>query len=311
MAGELVRVVTPLGSLTVKDGELRRGNLRLIKAQVRLEAGLDYTPIQGKLLLSPEGADRLNQIAGLSIFEPMDDKSWTDKRDAGGFIEVRRRCVVAGRTPTGTMQVVSASITFSPRAYFLHALVKKIGRERSAGMLGTPDDRPAPRGEKDTARWMYFPIDEALGVWADLTHKDVFGLVEAYAQDRKFADRRASGIVRRNALAQHGALGGQKMLGVYEKDKGAPESWTAPVFAWRSDDLAETETQAAEVAAAVGTGRMDHPALAGAEHRVAQVDVEDLEAAEVEDEGSEAEDPGVEVAARAPGALPEIPGLEG
>jgi hypothetical protein len=56
---------------------------------------------------------------------------------------------------------------------------------------------------------------------------------------------------------------------------------------------------------------MDHPALAGAEHRVAQVDVEDLEAAEVEDEGSEAEDPGVEVAARAPGALPEIPGLEG
>ena len=305
---KLQRLTTNLGELTVKDGELRMGNLQMIRAQVVLEEGIDYTSIQGKLLLSPEGADKCNQIAGLSIFEPHDDRSWEDQRDAGGFVEVRRRCVVAGRTPTGQMQVVSSSIVFSPRSYFLHALTKKVRYNTSAGCLGGPEDRPEKRGEKDTSRWQYFPIDEAIGIWADLTHKDVFGMVEAYTQDRKFADRRAAGIVRRNALCLHSALGGQKIIGQVPKGQ-EPPTWAVNVFSWKGEDIAGTEQEAAAVAAAVGAGKVDHPALEGARMTTADVTEQDLDPeaipVPIEDKTDDSDE-----AAELPSDLPPIPGEE-
>ena len=299
----LIKLNTNLGTLTVKEGELRHGDLRLIRATVPLEAGIDFTNIQGKLLLSPEGADKLNQIAGLSIFEPHDDRSWEDKRDAGGFVEVRRRCVVAGRTPTGTMQVVSSSIVFSPRAYFMHALTKKVRYEPSAGYLGGAEEQPTRDG-----RWRYFPIDEQIGIWANLGHKDVFGLVEAYTQDRKFADRRAAGIVRRNALCLHAAIGGQKMIGQVPKGQ-EPPTWGAPVFAWKGQDFAGTEQEAHEVAMAVGSGQISHPALEGAEQVTAPVTEADLDPVAIPAHAEDASDKPAE--APLLDDLPPLPGEEG
>jgi hypothetical protein len=300
MSKALVTVDTPIGALRVKDDELRLGNLSLIKGAVTLDAGTDYTNIQGKLLCSPQGADRRNHFAGLSVFE---DRVG-DEIEEGGFLQVQRRCIVAGYTPTGKMQVVTSSITFSPRAYFLHALAKTVRYNRGAGRIGTADNRPA--ADKD-GTWIFYPVDDSTGIWADLNHKDVFGKYEAYLQDKKFADRRAAGIVRRNALCQHAAMGGSKMLGTTSGKDDTPDQFKVTVFSWRGRDLAQGEDEARALVEAVERGDDNHPALKGGTVIDAPVYDDDIESAPIVEDASDApaEDP--EASAL---DLPPMPGVE-
>jgi hypothetical protein len=258
MAG-LIKVDSKfLGPLKVRNGELEAGKLRLVEAQVKLTAGTHYTGIQGKMLLSPEGAMRLNQIAGLSIALPVG--SWSEAKDKYGFSEVSRRVLVVGHTPGGKLQVVDYSCSFSVRAYFIKALFGKVtGRDRKGdgegaeessggkcGFLGTVKHEPeAKPGE----RWEFVPVDESgVGLWVDLAHPKIAKAYETQAQDRQFADRRCLGIALRNALAMHGAMPG-KMLGTYKGYQPPPEV-TVPVYQWRGDS-----EESAAVAASLAEGR--------------------------------------------------------
>lgn len=242
---------TPLGKLMVKEDELTRGDVRLITASRKLQNGIHFTAMppwdgKGKLMLSPDGADFCNGIAGLHICAP--PPLTADIRDERGFQEVTRRVIVVGRTPTGAMQIVDYSCTFNVRAYFEKDLFGKMKYNKGAIFLGGVNDKPTGEG-----RWHWLELDDGVGIWMDMTNPEVVKVWETRSQNRQFADRRCMAVARRNALCQHGAMPG-KMIGTYsgEKATAAPDTFTVQAFYWRDgDERSETEllTVANEIAA--------------------------------------------------------------
>ena len=262
----LVKRESPVGELTLRDGELRSGALRLVRKTVKLQAGVHYTAIGGNLMLSPQGADVLNSIAALSVFFPdLEKQRRADVRDdSGAFIEVTRRVVVAGRTPLGAMQAIDYSCTFNVQAYFKKDLLKKVSEAKAAGGIGTKDNPPP-----DDGRWVFVPIRNDVGIWADLNHPEVVKAYSTYVQNQMFADRRCLGTARRNALCMHGAFPPK----ILAKTDGKPASFDADVYYHKPDSDFDRQTMIgmAEEFSARGTA---FPQIS--ESDTIQADFEDL-----------------------------------
>lgn len=210
------------GGLRVVDDELQRGNLRAVRAMVKLQPG-DATDIQGKALLSPDGADRLNRIAGIQIIELANPQYRQDQQDDNGFQVCTRSAVALGRDAFGNRVMAGPmTVSFRPRAYLMHALVKiaKGRRNQEQGPKPVVWDVDGNKPQRDGA-WKRFVVDGDLALWADLTHPDVASALETFAQDRKFADRRCMGTLRRNLLCAH--------PGGFPKHPGNE----VPVIAWQ------------------------------------------------------------------------------
>jgi len=201
--------VKALGSgvqLRVKGDELLRGDLRLVRAMVRVPA-TEVTEIWAgkgkapKTLLSPDGADRLNRIAGLQVIELTGERYRRDIRDdrKGGLDLCVRSAVALGRDQLGNLTMAGPmTISYSPRAYMMHSLTKQANDSRKSGVRWDAD--PKPEGSKP---WKHMSIDGDLGLWVDLSDVDVGRAIEAYAQSRKFAERLCMGILRRNLFCSH------------------------------------------------------------------------------------------------------------
>lgn len=196
------------GGLRVVDDELQRGNLRAVRCMVKLGPA-DVTDIQGKPLLSPDGADKLNRLAGIQVIELSNPQYRQDQQDENGFQVCTRSAVALGRDALGNRVMAGPmTVSFRPRAYLMHALVK-IAKGRR-GRDGQDNNGPKPvvwdtdgnKPPRDGA-WKRFVVDGDLAVWADLSHNDVASALEVFAQDRKFADRRCMGTLRRNLLCAH------------------------------------------------------------------------------------------------------------
>ena len=216
-------IETKMGPLMVRGEELLRGELRQVAKRVKCEDG-DYTNIQGKLLRSPQGADRINKIAGINIVELTAPGFRKDECDRYGYSSCTRSVLGIGHSATGALIAVGPmTMTFSPGAYLNHALGKLMDSKGEVVRLGKPGS--AQPGEN----WIYFPVDEVAGLWANLGVKEVATAYCTYLQDRKFADRRCMGILRRNALCQHPG-GPTKYVSKDEQENGAL------VFAWVADD---------------------------------------------------------------------------
>jgi hypothetical protein len=244
---------TPLGPLMIKEGELLRGDVRLVTATRKLQSGIHYTampPVKGtgKLMISPDGADYCNGIAGLHICAPPPQTE--DIRDERGFVEVTRRVIVVGRTPTGAMQIVDYSCTFNVRAYFEKDLFGKMKYNKEALYLGSKNEGPPNEG-----RWHWLELDDGVGIWMDMANEEVVKVWETRSQNRQFADRRCMAVARRNALCQHGAMPG-KMIGTYSGDKAAaaPETFSVQAFYWRDGDE-RSESELLTVANEIAAGR--------------------------------------------------------
>jgi hypothetical protein len=239
-------------ALTVRGEELQRGDLRLIAAKVKMTPD-DYTSIgggydgkPGRNLLSPAGADKLNRIAGIQVVELANPMYRCDEQDAEGFTVCTRSAVALGYDALGRRCMAGPmTVSFRPRAYLLHALVKlaKQWRPKNGG-----EAQPAPvvydldgnKPERDGA-WKRFRVDSEISIWVDMTNDKVGSALDTYAQDRKFADRRCMGTLRRNLLCAH--------PGGFPKNPG-PE---VMVLAWqpqRTSEDAEIEQLAQEIAQA-------------------------------------------------------------
>lgn len=217
-------IETKMGPLMVRGEELLRGELRQVAKRVKVEDG-DYTNIQGKLLRSPQGADRINKIAGINVVELTAPGFRKDECDRYGYSSCTRSVLAIGHSATGALIAVGPmTMTFSPGAYLNHALGKLMDSKGEVVRLGKPGSQAPNDGN-----WIYFPVDEVAGLWANLGVKDVATAYCTYLQDRKFADRRCMGILRRNALCQHPG-GPTKYVSPDEKENGAL------VFAWVGDD---------------------------------------------------------------------------
>jgi len=286
MSKGLVKVeTTALGTIRVDEGEMQRGNVRLVAVERKLQAGIHYTIMppykgKGKLMISPDGADNCNAVAGLHVCCPPPQKE--DIRDDKGFQEVTRRVVVLGCTPTGAMQIIDYSCTFNVRAYFEKDLFGKMKHNGEAIQMGRESDKPDGDG-----RWHWLELDDGMGIWMNVAHPEVIKVWETRSQNRQFADRRCMAVARRNALCQHGAMP-QKMIGEYRgRMDEAPQTFKVQAFYFRPEDEMKLAAAANQIAAGVDPSEIKDAKYIEASHNVG---VDDLQGIDDDDPTPEMEE---------------------
>lgn len=200
------------------DGEvfLKRtgdGIFRAIKAPVRLEeSNGEIAVIQGKGMTTGKGFYHANQIAGLSIITPekltlpdgqvvvnpfpiIDPESQTIRK-----FWVKK--LALGFSPVGNLVITTATLLYDINMYFIQDLIKKIKDNAAAGrvcMEQTLTDDEKRKG-------IFYKIDGFMGVWADMSHKDILKCVETFVNKKQFAERNAQTIAERLVMGKHPAL---------------------------------------------------------------------------------------------------------
>ncbi|MEN6567151.1 MAG: hypothetical protein ABFC57_12725 [Veillonellales bacterium] len=189
------------------------GFVRAVKAPVVLEeSNSELAVIQGKTMVTAKGFYHANQIAGLSIITP-EKLTLPDGQvvvnpypivdpDSGLLRKVWVKKMAIGNSPTGVLVVTSATLLYDINMYFIQDLVKKVQYNASAGricMENTLTDDERKKG-------IFYKIDGAMGVWADMTNKDVLKAVDTFVNKKQFAERNAQTIAERVALQKHPAM---------------------------------------------------------------------------------------------------------
>ena len=200
------------------DGEVfvRRtaeGQIRSVKAPVKLsEANGEIAIIQSKAMTTGKGYYKANQITSLSIITPqklklpdgsivvnpypvIDPESGTVRK-----FWVKKQAV--GYGPLGNLVVTSVTLLYDLNMYFIQDLFKKVQYSQGAGRICFETQLT----DKEKQTGIFYKIDGNLGVWADVSHKDILKAIDTFVNKKQFAERNAQTICERLAMSKHPAL---------------------------------------------------------------------------------------------------------
>lgn len=203
---------------TLGDGKVfvRRtetGLVKAVKAQLRLEERKgQLAEFQGKVSITAAGYNELNKIAGISVITP--DKLTLPEGNAvvnpfpildkasGTISKVWVKKLGIGLSPIGNLTITSSTLLYDIPMYFIQDLAKKIQYNAGAGRICLESTLT----EEDKRKGIFYRIEGDLGVWADVSHKEVLKALDTFIQNKLFAERKAQTIAERNVLKKHPSL---------------------------------------------------------------------------------------------------------
>lgn len=222
---ELQRSVANLGDGQVFVKRTPEGIIRACKAVVALREDLGEIQTVGtKTMPTVPGVYKLNQTPGLNIATPP-CMIFEGKEVSNPHIEkhpvtktpkvIHVRKVVFGFNPVGKMCGVEYTLYYNVYTYFIQDLFKKISKFPACGRLGKKtegiDPKNPTRGE-----WNFYEIEDSgsdkVGMWVDLTHKEIISCFKQLSQRQQYADRNAQSICTRNALLRHPSIAAVSVL---------------------------------------------------------------------------------------------------
>ncbi|HVO85470.1 MAG TPA: hypothetical protein VMU60_13690 [Syntrophobacteria bacterium] len=241
-------------------------DMHAYRAEVTLsEKRKEIALIQKSPMVTAAGAIRLNQVANLQVLTPpsvvVDGRDQPnphierdDRTRAIKSVYIRR--VAFGPSPTGNLVAVDSTLYFNVYTYFLQDLQAKLKKYPEAGTLGVRDNKPTsikyqPKrwdrnandgagayvnaGPEKTVQlkdlpMVFYPIEEPVGLWVDLSHPEIQAAFNEHVSRQKFGDRHARSICTRNVLLEHPAIANKVPI-LRDKAKDV----TVPVYGWRHD----------------------------------------------------------------------------
>lgn len=191
----------------------KTGFAESVKVNVALsEAKKHIYSLGNKWCISVDGYDKLNQAAGLSIINPPTihiggselGNPHFDISPKGGVRSVTVRRVVMGPSPIGNLVAIERLLRLDLNLYFLEDLQHKVKNRAGAGGYGTESVKPASTtGLSSTL--VPFGVGPAV-LWVDMSHPDIQEAFGEHIKRCKYAERIATRICERNALASHPAI---------------------------------------------------------------------------------------------------------
>ncbi|WP_378955417.1 hypothetical protein [Pelosinus sp. sgz500959] len=189
------------------------GFIKSVKGAVVLsEANGEIAVIQGKAMTTGKGFYRANQICGLSIVTPEKLTLPTGQvvvnpfpvidEESGTLRKVWVKKLAIGYSPMGNLVITSATLLYDINAYFLQDLMKKVQYNQGSGRICM--EQMLTEDEKRTG--IFYKIDGSLGVWANVSHKEILKAIDTFINKKQFAERNAQTIAERLALGKHPAL---------------------------------------------------------------------------------------------------------
>lgn len=189
------------------------GAIRSVKSVVTLEeSNGEIAYIQGKAMTTGKGFNHANQIASLSIVTPEvltlpDGKVVVNPfpvidPDSGTLRKVWVKKMAIGYGPTGNLVITSSTLLYDLNMYFIQDLMKKVTANAGSGRICM--ESMLTQKEKETG--IFYKVDGLMGIWADVSHKDILKCIDTFINKKQFAERNAQTIAERLALAKHPAL---------------------------------------------------------------------------------------------------------
>jgi hypothetical protein len=281
--GQKLALTADFGTVYVK---INRGQImRPIKATITLFEKLGHfysmpgkwDPATGKsdkkYPITSVGYTQLNKVASISIMTPPtvivdgveQPNPYVERNKRTRAIEsVIVRKIGLGFSPAGNVVAIDKTLFYNPYTYFIQSIqakLKKTSWEKNpqtgkredtgnaanpnAAMVGIAEDKPTKKGS-----WVFFPIEDPLGIWANYEDPAILDCLEEHTQRQRFGDRIAQKIVERNILKDHPAIG----VGLVFAKNGATEAQGSvayvEVYGYRTDmgypDLDHVMRQAAK-----------------------------------------------------------------
>lgn len=205
--------IAALGDGQVFIRRTKEGAIKSVKGVVCLsEANGEIAVIQGKAMTTGKGFYRANQICGLSIVTPEKLTLPTGQvvvnpfpvidEESGTLRKVWVKKLAIGYSPTGNLVITSATLLYDINAYFLQDLMKKVTYNQGSGRICM--EQMLTEDEKRTG--IFYKIDGSLGVWANVSHKEILKCIDTFINKKQFAERNAQTIAERLALGKHPAM---------------------------------------------------------------------------------------------------------
>jgi len=205
--------VAILGDGEVFIKKVEGGQIRSVKGLMILEeSNQELAVIQGKVMTTGKGFNKLNQIAGLSIITP--EKLTLPSGDvvvnpypildeaSGSITKVWVKKIAIGYSPIGNLVITSATLLYDVRMYFIQDVLKKVQYNQGAGRVCM--EQTLTEKEKETG--VFLKIDSNMGVWADFSNKDILKALDTFVSKKLFAERNAQTICERLVMGRHPAL---------------------------------------------------------------------------------------------------------
>ncbi|EKN67847.1 hypothetical protein P9E76_01695 [Schinkia azotoformans] len=202
-----------LGETEVFIRRSAAGAIKAIKGKVNLlESKGHLAKIQDKVMITEAGYRELNKIAGVSIITPEkltlpDGKVVVNPYPivdpvSGTISKVWVKKIGIGYSPIGNLVITSSTLLYDIQMYLIQDLAKKVQYNKDAGRICMEQTL----SEEDMKRGAFFKIEGNVGVWVDLSHKDVLKAFDTFINNKLFAERKAQTICERNVLKKHPSL---------------------------------------------------------------------------------------------------------
>jgi len=211
------------------------GAIQAIKGDVELSVfAKDIIEISGNPVITASGFDKINKLAGLSLVMPnkIDVPGYGTQPNpffitddaTGGVRFVMAKMSSVGYSPVGNLAVVDQTLMFDLLSYFKMDCLAKIKKIAGLGKLAYKDQLT----EAEQKCGYFIPVlDKNYGIWMNTAHPEFIRVINDHSQRQRFAERIALGILKRNCLRHHPAIG---IMNV-QLEKGG--TCKIPILAWR------------------------------------------------------------------------------
>ena len=274
--GEKLALTAEFGTVYVK---VNKGQImRPIRATMQLFEKLGhfyglpgkYNPDTKKreknYAIASAGFTHLNKVASISILTPLSvivdgheqPNPYVERNKRTRAIEsVIVRKIGIGYSPAGNITAIDKTLYYNVYTYFIQSIQAKLKKSKwsegketdekanpDAGIVGIADKEPGKKGS-----WVFFPIEEPLGIWANYEDQAIIDCLEEHTQRQRFGDRIAQKIVERNILKDHPAIGISNVIPKVGATSEQGQMAYVEVYGYRHDmgyaDLKDVMKQAA------------------------------------------------------------------
>ena len=198
----------------------------------------------GKASINRAGADRIQKILGATIIMPptvawggKDVRNPYTEKDAQGQISrVVVRTIGYSMSALGQPIVADYYLAYDLRLVWLKKLAKLAANYPAAAKLG-------PDGEGPDGSWVYYPVDDQVGYWLDLSKKEVQEKYSEFIQSRYFAERMAQSMCVRNTI--------HKLIGGPFAEPDGEGGWKKTLTVVKYQPIVDTQTPTEQVTQAI------------------------------------------------------------
>lgn len=216
-------------------------------------------------IISAQGLQKLNSVAGISIFTPATlivdgierNNPYIEREPNGTTIRnVYVRKIGYGRSKTGNPVALDQTLCFSPKNYLVRDLLN-IKAERVVDTVLIDEI------EKKPGRW-YVPLASGLGLEIDIQHKDFKKCLKTFNENVNFAERKAATICERNLIKKFPSIA------IYKVNPDSNGETTIPITSWVEKELSHQEIESLGECLARG----DRPDFIEGEFEIVREEVE-------------------------------------